>query len=143
MRDAKKAGPAAAQACKALQSFLRGRGQTLQLSREKVEHVLGVSFGLDSRQVPRPRAARGIQRQQTFVCQLSEELDHEERVPSCFLVHSLHQRLDLSWFKAERVMGQFADVVFTQRREVNFLYLSRPPNGDQGLAERMLLSNFV
>ena len=59
----------------------------MQLADHQVDHVVGVALRVNARQIPAPASAGVIERDQSFVDQRRQKLNHEEWIAGRLLVH--------------------------------------------------------
>ena len=72
------------------QSFGR---QAIELDDHEVDHVVGVAFGVDAIEVPKPSRICVIEDQQRFIRERIEKLNRKKRIAAGLLLHQLHERV--------------------------------------------------
>ena len=95
--------------------------QAAQLADHEVDHVVGVSLGVNARQVPGPARRPVIEADQSFLDQRRQKLDREEWIAGRLLVHQLRQRGRALMVAVERIRNQPAQIFAAEGRKENLL----------------------
>ena len=104
----------------------RGAREAAQLSRHKVNHVVGDALGPDPIHVP-PQARRvGVEHERPLVRQSGDKLSREERVALGLLEHQLGQRLRKFLFGTQGIGHERDHIVLPKRAQHD---LRHPPPG--------------
>src|SRR5580658_1465700 len=72
-----------------LQRSLRLGGQPPELYDHEVHHVVGVPFGVNTVEVPRPAATRVVKSEEALVFERGDELDREKWITPSLVVNQL------------------------------------------------------
>src|SRR5262249_14411890 len=99
-----------AEASKLSQRGLRVEGPPRNLSRQKLDDIIRVSFGVDASHVPGPSPPLVIEDQEALVREHVEKLDHEERVAVCLRMHQLCERTSLLRIASEGVRDKASEI---------------------------------
>ena len=92
-----------------------------QLPDHEVDHIVGVPLGVNAIEFPAPTRCVMIEAQQSFFGQRGEELNREERIAACLLVHKLRQRGGGVRLATKRIRDEPPQIVSIERRKANLL----------------------
>src|SRR5581483_11276184 len=104
----------------------RDRRQPGELAQHEVDDVVGVSLGMNAIEVPGPADGFMVEGEQAFVDQREHELDGEEWIARCLVVHELDKRRGVFGLATKRVCKQLAEMPATERRERDLHDASSP-----------------
>src|SRR5262249_10361229 len=105
-----------------LQCRLRLRRQTDELFDHQVDHIVSVSLDMHAIEIPGPARAIKIKDEQFSFGERRNELNGEERIAACFLVHQVCEWRTASRLAAKRVRKQLTEMLPGQRSKRDLLY---------------------
>src|SRR5262249_4993973 len=113
-----------------LQCRLRLGRQTDELRDHEVDHIVGVSLGVNAINVPGPARSIMIKDEHFFFGERGNELNSEEWIAARLLFHQLRERCTIAGLAAKRVPKQLLEVLLGERTKRDLLYRS-PSNPDR------------
>ena len=95
--------PRQASRCNAFQVF---DGQPVQLPDHEVHYIIGVAYGVNAIEVPRPSRIAMVEREQALFSERREELNGEKRIASRLFINELCQRGSALRLTVQRIRNQ-------------------------------------
>src|SRR6185437_9755532 len=103
--------------------------QAGQLRDDEVHHIIGIPFGADAVQIPRPACFGPIKREQAFRRQGGDELGRKEWIAARLVMDQFRERNGVRWLTTQSICNQLREILAGKRRKHDVLDY-RPPLAD-------------
>src|SRR5262249_6178333 len=127
-----------------LQRRLRLGRQAGQLRDQEVQHIIGVTLGVNALEVPGPARGIMIKAEHSFIGERRNELNGEERIATRLLMHQSREQRAAFRLAAKGVRNQLPEMLSAELPKRDLLYPSASGLDRLELAhERMSCRDFV